>query len=380
MEMNDSILNEIRMLRKNGNLNINRKNSNRYRLLVHEEDASNTAYYFSTPIYGLKSRKLIDLRFRKDKDMYFAEGSNTNITVSGNEIIFKNSEGTLIVSWGAQQYFLHNRNLISDITEVYPTLNGVAVKVKHKDNADFRLHICVDKPFMNIRENTKCFALMSEGFIPFMTVSSIGTANSYGKICSPAKVSYHKIDDRSYYVNVTSVSSLHGTFMFEINLYEPKLFQDTTVESKNANENNAFGSTAFIGDSETFGEQWLYSRLDYSKISEVIDREIRKMILHIPRYNDSEVVLAGFEVAQRFCSFGSNWDNKIALARMISESSIKQKYQSIDITDLMVNRRTHSFNKSEGMILRSKVKGSGFTAIATGDNYYTPQILEINFK
>ena len=43
-------------------------------------------------------------------------------------------------------------------------------------------------------------------------------------------------------------------------MYERKLFLDTTVESKNIDVNNAFGSIAFIGNTDIFGEQWLYSR------------------------------------------------------------------------------------------------------------------------
>jgi hypothetical protein len=181
-------------------------------------------------------------------------------------------------------------------------------------------------------------------------------------------------------VQFSPVSSIGNAVMFEINLYEPKLFQDTTVESKNPGENNAFGSTAFIGDSETFGEQWLYSRLDYSKISEVVGREIRKVILHIPQYNDSRVALDVFTPVQRFCSFGSTWDNKIAYAAKTAESSAMQRYHNLDLTALLTDRRNHSFIMPEGLVLKSKIKGSGYAAVATGDNYFTPQILEINYK
>ena len=77
--------------------------------------------------------------------------------------------------------------------------------------------------------------------------------------------------------------------LFEANLYESKQIQDTTVESANPEVNNAFGGTAFIGNTTEFGEQWLYSRPDYSKFSELTDRQIIKAVLHMPKLNRSNV-------------------------------------------------------------------------------------------
>lgn len=320
------------------------------------------------------------MRFLSTGYTFSALGSNANITVNANDVAIQNEEGRISASWGAQQYYQNGRNVVSQAVEIYPALNGVAVKAKHRQGEGFRVQISSDRPNMNIRENTKCFALMSEEFKPFMTVSAIGGANSFGRICSPALVSYQQIDDRNYTVYISAVSNISTSVMFEINLYEPKLFQDTTVESKTSNENNAFGGIAFIGDSETFGEQWLYSRLDYSKVSEVINKEIRKAMLLVPQYNDSKSVMDGFLPVQRFCSFGSTWDNKIAYAAKTAESSAVHNYQHIDLTNILTDSRNHSFSMPEGLVLKSKVKGGGYCVIATGDNYFTPQILEINFK
>ena len=87
-------------------------------------------------------------------------------------------------------------------------------------------------------------------------------------------------------LSLVSCCSDAECILFEINLYERKLFLDTTVESKNIGVNNAFGSIAFVGDTEQFGEQWLYSRPAFSLISELYEKSLNYAVLHIPKYSD----------------------------------------------------------------------------------------------
>lgn len=77
-----SVFEEIRQLRGGLPMAIDRGNTNRYRVLVSEKDGSTTAYYFSTPIYNKKSRRLIDLALRETPQGLRAVGSNAEITVS----------------------------------------------------------------------------------------------------------------------------------------------------------------------------------------------------------------------------------------------------------------------------------------------------------
>ena len=112
----------------------------------------------------------------------------------------------------------------------------------------------------------------------------------------------------------------------------------------------------------------------------MMGKNINKAILHIPKLNYSTVEFSAFKVATRFCSFGSNWNNKITSSSPISDSSSNSGYQNVDLTSLFVNPRTRIIIKSEGLILKSKIKGSGFSAITTADSYFAPQILEINFR
>ena len=67
-----SVLEEITKLRKEPFI-IDHHNSNRYRLVVQENDGSKTGYYFSTPIYNRKTRKLIEHRFQKNGDIIYGK-------------------------------------------------------------------------------------------------------------------------------------------------------------------------------------------------------------------------------------------------------------------------------------------------------------------
>ena len=61
--MHNSVLDAVRELRGETDLAINKANTNRYRIVLHEQDGTQTAYYFSAPIYRLTERTLASLRF-----------------------------------------------------------------------------------------------------------------------------------------------------------------------------------------------------------------------------------------------------------------------------------------------------------------------------
>ena len=360
-------------------INIDFHNSNRYRLVLQENDGSKTAYYFSAPIYNRDTRKLIDISFRLVNGNICATGSNSKITLTDN-VLMTNVEGSCSIELPQNCNFISSKEVRCGNIVLIPTVNGVAFKCEIKGNEKNSFIVNVGEPFLNIRANDRCFALMRERFKPFVVFSCIGAVDKTGNIIAPAKIEYQKLSDKKYLLNFLSTSPAAEYIVFEANLYENKLFQDTTVESLNPSTNNAFGSVAFLGNTVTYGEQWLYSRLDYSKITDVMDKRIQKAVLHTPKLNHSAVELSAFKIKARFCSFGSNWNNKIAAGVPVSNSIAEIGYQSLDITSLLVEPQTRIITKSEGMILKPKFKGSGFSVITTGDSYYAPQILEINFK
>lgn len=375
----DSILTRVSKLRDNKPIMIDYHNSNRYCLLTQENDGTKTAYCFSTPIYNCNSRKVVDFQFHTQNGEIYAVGSNANITVA-DRVQLKNAEGACYIALPQKPTTTLENELRCENDVLFATTNGVALKTYIKESRMASFVIEVEQPFMNVRANDKYFALLRGEFKPFVTISCIGTLDTDGNVIAPATIQYQKLNDRKYQLTILPQSPLGTYVLLECNLYERKLFQDTTVESANPETNNAFGSTAFIGNSDWYGEQWLYSRLDCERISNLWDKQINRAILHLPKYNMHNVELSAFQVSARFCSFGSNWNNKIAGGNSVSHSVIANGYQSIDVTALISDSRTKSITRSEGLILKSKVKGSGFSAIATGDSYFAPQILEINFR
>lgn len=374
-----SVLGEISKLRRGSPIIIDYHNSNRYRLVVQESNGTKTAYYFSTPIYSRRTRKMIDVKFQSNGDAIFSTGSNTNITVSRN-VLIENAEGSCYIELSQNCNLISSQKVRCGSMVLIPTTNGVAFKCALKTNDKATFTIEVGQPFLNVRANDRCFALMKERFRPFVVFSCIGTVDTSGDVIAPAKIEYQKLTDRRYRIAIFSTSPLAQSVLFEANLYENKLFQDTTVESMNPSTNNAFGSVGFIGNSSAYGEQWLYTRLDYSRIPEIMDKRIQKAVLHMPKLNQSKVEFSAYKASARFCSFGSNWDNKIPGETPVSDSSSQNGYQSLDFTSLLIDGRTKTITKSEGLILKPKIKGSGFSVIATEDSYLAPQIMEINFR
>lgn len=374
-----SVVEEIKKLRGNRPVNIDSHNSNRYRLVCYEDDGTKTAYYFSTPIYNNTTRRMITPKFSMEGQVFRMMGSNAHITVS-DLLLLENAEGAVSVELSEKVFTVSKGKLQCGEYTVFPTVNGVAisVNVSGENPKDFTLEI--GQPHLATKSNDRCFAVMKEEFRPLCVISCIGATDFTGNVIAPARMSYQKLSDKKYRISFASTSSTAHKILLEINMYENKLFQDTTVESANPTTNNVFGSISFIGNSTFYGEQWLYTRLDNSKMPEMMDKRIHKVLFHMPKLNQSDVELSAFKVSARFCSFGSTWDNKIAEGAPVSDSLIGTGYQSIDITSLFVEPRTRTLSRSEGMILKSQIKDSGFSVIATSDSYLAPQILEINYR
>lgn len=373
-----SVLNEITRLRKGAPVVIDYRNSNRYRLVLSESNGTKTAYYFATPIYNRTSRKMIDLRFYSNGGTIFASGSNANITISDN-VRMENADGSCIMTLPQKADFISDRELHCGADVIYPTSNGIAYKGVIKGKGSLTLDIEVDQPFLQVRCNDRCFALMKEKFRPLTIISCIGTLDFSGNLIAPARIEYQKLTDKKYRLTFIPTSPLGHSILFEANLYENKLFQDTTIESKNTSVNNAFGGIGFLGATKDYGEQWLYTRPDVSKMPELNDKKILRAILHLPRLNSSDIQLNIAKASARFCSFGSTWENKIAESTSLPNPQIAGRYIDLDLTKLITDKYGR-LTVSDGLILKAQKKDFGFSVIATADNYLFPQIFEINYR
>ena len=372
----NSINEELIKLRKNKNYNIDYTNTNRHAVVFNEDDFSKTAYYFSAPIYNLKNRKIVDLVYEQKGSTVTFDGSNSKVTLT-NVLSIKNNDGEAIIKLPNKISGVSRKKVFMSRDEITPTLNGFLYTAQC-NNGRFVFEISVDKPFQNIRTNSKYFALMIDKFRPFITVSSVGTVDSMNRIIAPARLSYYKINSTSFGI-VIQPRNIYERVCVEVNLYEDKLSQDTTVESMNQDENNTFGSVAFIGRTPEFGEQWLYSRLVTSKISNLDNQQINTAVLYLPKLSESNSSFNAFRIPTRFCSFASNWRNKKTQSSYISTSVNEEDYYKIDLKSLMTTQ-DGTLAQSEGFILKPEKNLEEYALIPTGDCYFAPQIFEINYS
>lgn len=349
---------------------------NRYAVISQSITGHKRAYYFSTPIFEKSDNKPITPNFQKCGEYFCYNGSNGKIKIYGDHAVLSNGTVEIHLSWNERKNILMSENgnvLKTQDMVIFPTFNGIAIRQRGNK---MKLYIKASKHF-DVRSNTKYFAFMKSKFEPIVTFNAMFAENRYRDIFYNTIIRSRKITDTSYEIDITSDSSDAFQLTYDINLYEPKLIQDTTVESKMPKENNAYGNISFLGKSNCFGTQLLYSRIDVSKMDLPTDLKIDNVKLHIPYYavngNDFRISVP----IKRFCSFGSNWNNKIPYSNAVLSGTRNNGYITFDISKYVISK-TGKWNPNEGFVIQSR--GEHFSIIGTGDNYYTPQIIEITFK
>lgn len=369
-----TVLNEIKYLRGMKDFLIDRRNGNRYRVIV-KESIGHTAYCFSTPIYNLHTRRLVIPKFEKNKDGYSYKSSNGLVSIYRNRCVFENKEGRGIISLNETPAIQGEKHQYKSSITIVPTLNGLRFIV---NGNKINLQLKSEAKQEGIRFHSTCFSVMTEKFKPFISIATLYASDGKGNI-SHVEMKYQEKGNQTYGLSL-SHDVKNGTFLFEVNLYEPKLFQDTTVESFHPNANNAYGAIGFIGKTKQFGEQWLYLRPDFSKIPDLTSERIEKVFLHIPILNGNTENVDVYIPEKRFCSFGSTWNKKINPSAKIASSNNNGRYLTIDVTTMFTNRTERTLVYNEGLILKKPKGNNNFIAISTGDCYSAPQILEIKFK
>lgn len=373
-----SVVEEITKLRRGLLTPFEQEISGRYRLTVQEKDKTQTAYFFSCPIRNL-NRKPVELRFDNSEDRSIFRGSNCEISIS-DKIMFRNSNGSCQVSFPLGITKRTNTSISYEHMTVSPTFNGLAFKVNSDALEKIEFTLSLESNCDDLRMNSKYIAFMTQWFEPLITVLCTGTLGKNGEVLGDAELICRKTSSKTISIKMRAKHSEAKYVMFEINMYEPKLLQDTTVESKKPDENNVFGSTAFIGTSMYCGEQWLLSRMDFSKIVDLAPREINSVKLHLPKLNNSNLTISAYRVKKRFCSFGSNWKNKVSTGEAVSTSYDNGDYISLDITNFLTNGASKKLIFTDGLALKGDETQKEFAVISTADSCYSPQIVEINYR
>ena len=374
----NSVIQEIEKIRNGKPFQIIDSYYNRYSVVCRESDGSRTAYCFSVPIRNNKTGEIVDLRFSHRKNGSALNGSEATVTIT-DRARFVNQYGRCDVLFEGQ---LTKKTVDSILftapavrTEIRPTLNGLLFILDCKANAHPEFVLQTDRYFETTRANDRYFSVMREKFVPLVTLSCLGLLNAKGDVIAPYEIQNERIGEKEYKVRLISECKRRFRVAIEINMQETKLFQDTTVESQYPKRNNAFGSIAFLGKSRQFGEQWLYSRLESTNVSQLQNRKIARTILHIPQLGTSRKPLTVCRIAKRFCSFGSTWENKIAVFKPVAESIVSNKYHRLDISSLLGSLR----NKSENYVIQASNANTP-VIVSTGDSFFAPQILEVNIQ
>lgn len=370
------LLSEVLKLRSSTSLNIDYSNVDRYCIVFNESDGSKTGYFFSTPIYNIRTNKIVDNSFVDIEDGFLVAGSNALITISKN-IRMENNLGNceILLNKNIQQFSKYELKADNDF--ICSTTNGIIYKAYISNKKSFEFELSVSKPFLTVSSNNQTFALLEDNLLPFVSISCIGVADKNDNIIAPIKIDYQKLNNNKYKIIVSSNDFAGHYMLFEINLFEEKLMLSTTVESESPQKGKSYGGTSFIGTSLEYGEQQLYSKINFPLLNYLLDQRIHKVVLHFPRLSDDTKTLSASSVLSRFCNLDTNWETKANASGFLGYPDVNNHYLDVDITDIF---KIYASICGDGIILKSKNSNDGYTVISTGDNYWKPQILEIRYE
>ena len=361
-------------LSKSASLDIDTHQSNRHCIKLNSENEKE-AYYFATPIYNNESSKLVKRRFALSKDCYLFTGSNCEVVVTSTAIRLTRKDQICTLNFvNGISWSLQDGMLMSDQMLIIPTYNGVCIE---GDIKKMFFNTSVYFEYQGIRTSQNCVCFMESRFKPIVVISALFSAKQ--KVgCHPLQIRYRETTHKEGSLSFLSEDPLYNYGICEINFYEPKLIQDTPVSGKHPKENNAFGPIAFVGKSNFYGTQWLYSRLDINKMPGLQRKYISEIKLYVPLFTKNSTALEVFELSNRFCSFGSTWSNKIAKENRHDTVKINGGYACIDLTRHYTNRGL--LTESAGVVITpTRASELGYQAISTGDSYIMPPILCVKY-
>lgn len=352
----------------------------RYGMNLKMSNGEERLCFFTAPIFN--ENGLVERKFEKSENGFCFRGSNGEIMVSSSGVLVKNKAYQAKLRWEKEQRFTLSENagcLRSESMEISPTLNGVLVAQKYEHRPLYFWFESDSKYKGFARMNTKYFAYMKEQYVPYVTLNTVWASDEAVCNMMGADLAMKKDSETQFRFRMTATDPKATKLNWEINLYEPKLIQDTTVESRRPNENNVYGNIAFLGETPDHGVQYLYSRFDLDKIKLDPTKRAKRVFLHVPCYNTrgSQKLCAASPI-RRFCSFGSNWANKMPT----TDFSVKYRWQNgcfvFDLSDYMLSE-SGKWKENTGIVLRL-AGAKDVLILATADNYNMPQMIEIEYE
>ena len=381
--MMKSILDEVSKLRENLEGHLDDTPGDCHRILF-KDCRHLTAYYFGTNIYKTE-KQFVDLSIHNDNnscDFTHHVCGGKRITLQKDRLTYWQERESFTIYMSPSYRALSNRNPNKANTyEILPTLNGLAFHIYLSD-IPFSMRIETSVPYPKLRWNDRYFAWMQRDFAPYIYMSVLYGVDRSGRTI-PAQYALNKNGDQHFEFQWNNTKELAEVW-FELNFHEEKLFQDTTVESRFPTQNNVYGCSSFIGETEQHGIQWLLSKPNFANLDELQGKELIEILWHIPcLHKTSSAKLQLLPTTKRFCSFGTTWESHVfgQSKQPIIFSQKIDGYLTADVTSLYTNPERHSLAYFDGCILRlSNDNQSGYILITTGDSCLHSPILEVKYK
>lgn len=350
----------------------NEDTANRHRLFI-KENGGVSAYHFSVPI-----RKEADGNgfgeFYDADGSHIMNGTNCRVIIKDTITMVSGDTKICIDVPHMHEWCRVGKDIICGNVKITPTLNGICMHCRVGLGETFAVSIATENTYEEHQYNSKYFAFMKQKFVPSFTVSPIGVKGdeSFGALLLTA---YKEKEAGRYHLTFTSPDT-SGEMFVEFNMYEPKLIQDTTVESAHPDENNAYGVAAFVGHSDIFGAQQLYMKFNYPMLGDLGKERISNIKLYLPILGGDMPPLEALHMDNRFCSFGSVWNKRIKPSDQYLPVKYHNGFCCIDLSEAMIDR-TGRLKFSNGFHLRADRDSVGYCSLATGDSHLFPSVLEV---
>ena len=356
--------------------------SNPYKITL--SDAGHLdAFYFGTKIFK-SNGQLVDQMFDYCEDIHahvYEVCGGKQVCVYHNRIELHDGGEILSISFPSGVKLFYPQKMTShqtDCVSVHASLNGVALQIRVSEPT-LTMRIETTSAYPKLRMNDRYCAWMRQDFVPFVYLSALYGINDQG-VPSSVEYTLYKKNDKQFDLVWSGFDKIKE-YVIEINFHEQKLFQDTTVESINPNVNSVYGASAFIGHTERYGTQWLFSKTTFPILEDLRDKRLSQVIWHIPvLHTATNGIIEMHPLARRFCSFGTTWMNRVSENNQtaINFESQLAGYLSADVTALYRDDHTGTLKYFDGNLLRlSSDEKHEYTLITTGDSSMYPHILEV---
>ena len=358
---------------------------NRYCVDVELPDGKLGSCYCSSPIYT-NNGKPIDCNIHLSGSSFSWQCSSAQASVTGCRIRLTSGDGSVSCAIGNAPFRIESGHLISECASIIPTVGGVQFSIK-RGIGDINLEINVEGVHTLNRSTTKYIAAMIDDFRPLFILSAIGIKHADGSL-RPFELC-GKITENNIYtvcavgnenvgcIGACGKSPCECEYVFELSMYEQRLFLDTTVDIKHSGENNVYGAIAYIGNTPELGTQWLYTRPS-AVIALNPAAPIRGASVSVPILYRRGEIPEVYRLSEHFCSIGTTWDGRLNGAERMP-ITVKNDCLLIDIYDQFVDSSCGNYRCFDGILLRTPKNSQSLCVIPTGDNTAHPWMLCLKY-